>query len=102
MRAQLARGCTGRHFEADTPAGKAFDVLLLVAIVLSVTVVKAESVASLRERFGREFDIAEWVFTPLFTVEYILRLVSVPRSAGDGDRLQYHRGAHGHRHRRIG
>ena len=39
-------------FEADTPAGKAFDVLLLVAILMSVSVVMAESVSSLRARFG--------------------------------------------------
>jgi len=68
-------------FEADTPAGKAFDVALLVAIVASVGIVMAESVAPVRERYGRELDIAEWFFTILFTMEYGLRLLSVPRPA---------------------
>ena len=66
-------------FEADTPGGKAFDVGLLIAIVLSVSLVMVESVASLRERHGREIDVAEWAFTILFTIEYALRLMSVRR-----------------------
>jgi voltage-gated potassium channel len=66
-------------FEADTPAGKAFDVALLVSIVISVSVVMAESVASIRERYGDELNFAEWFFTLLFTVEYFLRLLSVGR-----------------------
>jgi voltage-gated potassium channel len=64
-------------FEADTPAGKAFDVGLLIAIVISVSVVMAESVASIRVRYQRELDIAEWFFTLVFTVDYGLRLLSV-------------------------
>jgi voltage-gated potassium channel len=68
-------------FEADTPAGKAFDVALLVAIVASVGIVMAESVAPVRERYGRELDAAEWIFTILFTVEYGLRLLSIPQPA---------------------
>ena len=68
-------------FEADTPAGKAFDVALLIAIVISVSVVMAESVASIRQSYGRELDIAEWIFTLLFTTEYVLRLLSVRRPA---------------------
>jgi len=66
-------------FEADTPAGKAFDVALLIAIVISVTVVMAESVVSIRQNYGRQLDTAEWVFTLLFTVEYFLRLLAVRR-----------------------
>ncbi len=65
-------------FEADTPWGKAFDVALLVSILLSVGIVMAESVAPLRQRFGRELDLAEWLFTILFTVEYGLRLLCIP------------------------
>lgn len=64
-------------FEADTPAGRLFDVVLLWAILLSVTTVLLESVAPLRERYGEELRAAEWFFTALFTVEYVLRLVSV-------------------------
>jgi voltage-gated potassium channel len=64
-------------FEADTPAGKAFDVALLCAILLSVTIVALESVASIRERFGVQLRAVEWFFTALFTVEYVLRMVAV-------------------------
>ena len=66
-------------FEADTPAGKRFDVALLWAIVLSVLAVLMESVAGVRAALGRELRVLEFVFTGLFTVEYILRLVSVKR-----------------------
>ncbi len=64
-------------FEADTPTGKLFDVVLLWAIILSVATVMVESVDSLRERFGEELRVVEWCFTALFTFEYVLRLVSV-------------------------
>lgn len=64
-------------FEADTPTGKAFDVTLLVAIVLSVLVVMLESVASLKSAYGQAFYAAEWIFTILFTIEYLLRLYAV-------------------------
>ena len=66
-------------FEADTPAGKAFDVILLAAIVLSVVVVMLDSVAGIRTRFGDPLVAIEWFFTFLFTVEYAARLVSVRR-----------------------
>ncbi|MCK4306217.1 MAG: ion transporter [Candidatus Eisenbacteria sp.] len=66
-------------FEADTPSGKTFDVLLLFLIVLSVCAVILESVAPIRQSHGRVLRIAEWGFTGLFTIEYILRLVSVGR-----------------------
>ncbi len=68
-------------FEAETPAGKLFDVALLVAIVLSVLVVMLESVASFRARHGLALDVAEWTFTILFTGEYLLRLACVPPSS---------------------
>jgi len=64
-------------FEADTPAGKAFDVALLVCIVASVVTVVFESVASVRARHGGLLRGIEWGFTLLFTIEYVLRLVCV-------------------------
>ena len=64
-------------FEADTPGGKAFDVALLVTIVLSVLAVILESVGAIAERHGPMLRVAEWGFTLLFTVEYVLRLLSV-------------------------
>jgi voltage-gated potassium channel len=64
-------------FEADTPAGKAFDVALLLAIALSVAAVMLESVAPIAERYGPQLYLVEWFFTILFTVEYVLRLSCV-------------------------
>lgn len=66
-------------FEAETPAGRAFDIVLISLILLSVVAVFLESVRSIREVYGRELFIAEWTFTILFSAEYILRLVSVKR-----------------------
>jgi voltage-gated potassium channel len=66
-------------FEADTRAGRAFDVLLLWCIVASVLAVLLESVAEIREDYATILRVAEWTFTILFTVEYILRLMTVGR-----------------------
>lgn len=66
-------------FEADTPAGKAFDVALLCAILLSVAAVMLDSVNEISARFGHQFRIVEWGFTFLFTMEYLLRVLSVGR-----------------------
>ncbi len=66
-------------FEAETPGGKAFDVALLVAIVLSVLAVCLESVAGVRAVWGGPLRAAEWLFTILFTIEYVLRLTCVGR-----------------------
>ena len=64
-------------FEAETPAGKAFDIALIWAILLSVIAVMLESVNSIRAYCGAALIAAEWIFTVLFTVEYLLRLLSV-------------------------
>ena len=66
-------------FEADTPAGKLFDIVLLWAILLSVAVVMLNSVSSVEHQYGRILKIAEWFFTILFTIEYILRIICVPQ-----------------------
>ena len=66
-------------FEADTPAGKAFDVALLWLIVLSVLTVVAESVPEWGATYRREFELIEWGFTVLFTLEYVLRLAVVKK-----------------------
>ncbi len=65
-------------FEADTPAGKSFDVVLLVMIVLSVMAVMLESVPSIRAEHGSWLVIAELGFTIVFTIEYIARLTVSP------------------------
>jgi len=66
-------------FEADTPAGKAFDVALFLSIITSVVLVMLESVASIRKIHGTTLYAFEWGFTLLFTIEYILRLICIGR-----------------------
>jgi voltage-gated potassium channel len=66
-------------FEADTPAGKFFDVVLIVCILLSVLAVMLESVTSIREVAGGALYASEMLFTVLFTIEYFLRLFCVRR-----------------------
>lgn len=64
-------------FEADTFAGRAFDLILILSIGLSVLAVVADSVASIHYRWADTLYLTEWFFTILFTIEYILRIVSV-------------------------
>jgi voltage-gated potassium channel len=64
-------------FEADTPAGKLFDIVLLVLIVLSVAVVMLESLPEMPDSFRRSMVMLERIFTALFTIEYGLRLYAV-------------------------
>lgn len=66
-------------FEAETTAGKAFDIFVIWLITVSVLVVLLESVQSVRQYFGYGLFLAEWFFTILFTIEYLLRLFSVRR-----------------------
>lgn len=62
-------------FESDTPAGKTFDIVLLIAILTSVLVVILDSVTSLHVQYRELFATLEWIFTFLFTIEYILRIL---------------------------
>lgn len=66
-------------FEADTPAGRRFDVVLLWAILISVALVMLDSVHTIHAAFGRWLYLTEWGFTVLFTAEYVARLASAPR-----------------------
>jgi voltage-gated potassium channel len=66
-------------FEADTPVGRWFDIFLIISIILSVIAVMLDSVASIGEKYGWELYLVEWFFTILFTIEYVLRLISVGR-----------------------
>lgn len=66
-------------FEAENAPGRLFDFALLAAIVLSVLAVMLESVVSIEEEYGAQLRVVEWVFTALFSAEYLLRLVSVRR-----------------------
>jgi voltage-gated potassium channel len=64
-------------FEADTPAGKTFDILLIIAIILSVIAVMLDSVAEVNSKYGNVLYIIEWLFTLAFTVEYLARIASL-------------------------
>ena len=66
-------------FEADTPEGKAFDVALIILILASIFVVMLESVRPLDLRYHKTFSVLEWIFTVLFSIEYILRILTVKR-----------------------
>ena len=66
-------------FEADTPAGKYFDILLILSILISVGLVMLDSVSRLQQLYGHLLFLGEWFFTVLFTIEYLLRLYCVGR-----------------------
>ncbi|MBT8191523.1 MAG: ion transporter [Bacteroidia bacterium] len=66
-------------FEADTNAGKVFDIALLVFIIASVIVVMLETVNGIGQKYHDLFLALEWIFTIFFTFEYILRIYTVHR-----------------------
>ena len=66
-------------FGTETFWGRTFDIILLVAIVLSVLAVMLESVSDIHDKYGYELDVVEWVLTVLFSIEYLLRLMVARR-----------------------
>ncbi|MCB9359352.1 ion transporter, partial [Candidatus Woesearchaeota archaeon] len=66
-------------YEADTPPGLAFDIVLLFAIIASVIAVVLESVPSFQAAHGSLFRVIEWTFTILFTIEYALRIYCIKK-----------------------
>jgi voltage-gated potassium channel len=66
-------------FEAETPAGKAFDIVLILSITLSISTVFLDSVREVHLQYGERLYTVEWFFTILFTLEYIFRLMSVKK-----------------------
>ena len=66
-------------YEADTPVGRWFDLILLVAILASILFVMLESVEYIDNRYHGFLNVAEWIITILFTIEYIARIVAVKR-----------------------
>lgn len=66
-------------FEANTKAGRLFDILLLVAIVASIAVVVLDSVKGIREQYHATLYILEWIFTLVFSLEYLLRIWVAPK-----------------------
>lgn len=66
-------------FGTDTPAGQAFDIVLIYVILASVLLVMLDSVESFSEPYSQTFFRLEWFFTLLFTFEYLVRLYCSPR-----------------------
>lgn len=66
-------------YESEKPEGKAFDIALLACILISIFVVILDSVDRLHIKYGGLFYTLEWVFTVIFTIEYILRLICIRR-----------------------
>ncbi len=64
-------------YEADTPLGKLFDLVLLILIVFSIILVMLESVSSYNVKYHDQFYIAEWIITIFFSIEYILRIITI-------------------------
>jgi len=66
-------------YEADTPAGKLFDVLLLIVILISIVLVMLESVESIEAEYSAILNTSEWIITILFSLEYIVRIIIVKK-----------------------
>src|SRR5438128_6308994 len=66
-------------FEADTRAGRRFDLALIAVILASVAVVMLDSVATIHAKYETLLDALEWVFTIALTIEYVARLLCVRR-----------------------
>ena len=64
-------------YEADTRWGKFFDIGLLLTILLSIVLIMLESVHELNVKYFEWFYLAEWVITIIFSIEYVLRIVSI-------------------------
>lgn len=72
-RAKIHEVIYGTH----TRAGKLFDIILLIAIIFSIIIVMLESIEHLDNKYHSFFNVSEWIITILFTIEYILRVISV-------------------------
>ena len=66
-------------FGTDTQGGKLFDICLIITIILSIIMVMVDSVPDYHNSYGDSLRFAEWVFTILFSIEYILRIYCVRR-----------------------
>ena len=64
-------------FESNTYLGKWFDILLIISILLSVSVVLVDSIEIYHSLYGSTLYILEWIFTIIFTLEYIMRIYSI-------------------------
>jgi len=64
-------------YEADTPAGKLFDIVLLFVIIASIILVMLESVKSINETYHDLLNALEWIITIMFSIEYVARIITV-------------------------
>jgi voltage-gated potassium channel len=84
MNQEQANGSALKHqlrviiFGTDTPAGRLFDLALIVCILLSVSLVLLDTIAGVHSLYGEQFAMLEWLFTAIFTLEYLLRLYCSP------------------------
>ena len=66
-------------YEADTPIGKLFDIVIVVLILLSVVFVALDSIQTIYDEYHKELNIAEWIITVIFTFEYVARIIAVKK-----------------------
>jgi len=66
-------------FEADTPAGKLFDIVLLIVILISIVLVMLESISSVNNKYHHILIVSEWTITVIFSIEYLLRILIVKK-----------------------
>ena len=64
-------------YEADTPSGKLFNLVLFITIIASIILVMLESVSSFDNKYHTFLNVSEWIITILFSIEYIARIASV-------------------------
>jgi len=76
---KLQRSLHHVTFEYTSPAAKIFDIVLLLLIIASISIVMLDSVAEFHFKYGHFFHRLEWIFTILFTIEYFLRLISAEK-----------------------
>ena len=66
-------------YEADTPLGKWFDILLFILIIISVLLVMLESVKWIDATYHQTLFVLEWIITIFFTIEFIARIVTIKK-----------------------
>lgn len=64
-------------YQSHTPAGRGFDIALIILILASVLIIILDSVEEISQHYGELFFTAEWMITILFTIEYGLRIFSI-------------------------
>jgi voltage-gated potassium channel len=63
----------------NTKAGRLFDLILLGIILLSLFLVIMETVEGFNSKYHTQLVFLEWTITIFFTIEYILRVISIDK-----------------------